>query len=296
MMIMSNKGNPRIEVQPFVPALAEGDQGLLPLVGGKGANLGEMMRIGLPVPPGFCVTTMAYARVAAEAQIDLLIGEMEQTPANSTERLAALASQIRDRIESISFPAGVADAITAAYRQLGDDVSVAVRSSATAEDLPQAAFAGQQDTFLNMTGSEAVLDAVQRCWASLWTDRAIAYRKRQKIDQQTVKIAVVVQRMIPAEVAGVMFTANPINGARDEMVVDASPGLGEAIVSGLVTPDHFVLAKRLGRVKERQLGRREVIIQARPGGGTERVEWSASVDMPTLSGRALRQLPLGSDH
>jgi pyruvate,water dikinase len=258
-----------IVAQPIVLPIAEVDRGFLPLVGGKGANLGEMTRARLPVPPGFCVTPVAYARVAAEAHIEPLIAELEHMPSDLTESLSTHASNIRGLIESTPIPASIADAITAAYQQLGDGVPVAVRSSATAEDLPEAAFAGQQDTFLNVVRAEALLDAVRRCWASLWTDRAIVYRERQKIDQQTAKLAVVVQRMVAAEVAGVLFTANPVTGARDEIVVDASPGLGEAIVSGLVTPDHFVLDKRSGRVKERQLGQREVIIRARSGGGTE---------------------------
>ncbi|HET7090818.1 MAG TPA: PEP/pyruvate-binding domain-containing protein [Anaerolineae bacterium] len=175
-------------------------------MGGKGANLGEMVRARLPVPPGFCITTIAYTRVAAQAQIESLAVELAQMPARSIERLAAQASRIRDLIEATPIPADIADTITAAYRQLGDGVPVAVRSSATAEDLPGAAFAGQQDTYLNVVGAVALLDAVRRCWASLWTDRATAYRERQEIDQRTVKIAVIVQRMVPAEVAGVLFT------------------------------------------------------------------------------------------
>src|SRR5205807_3134720 len=177
---------------------------------------------------------------------------------------------IREAFAGASLPPEVARDILAAYHQL-EQGPVAVRSSATAEDLPEAAFAGQQDTFLNVVGTEALLDAVRRCWASLWSDRAIAYRACQGLDQQTVKLAVVVQRLVAAEVAGVLFTANPVTGARDETVVDASPGLGEAVVSGLVTPDHYVLRKgRWGwRIVERRPGRREVVVQPRVAGGTE---------------------------
>jgi pyruvate,water dikinase len=170
---------------------------------------------------------------------------------------------------------------------------VAVRSSATAEDLPEAAFAGQQDTFLNVVGPEALLDAVRRCWASLWTDRAIAYRARLGLDQTTVKLAVVVQRMVDAEVAGVLFTANPVTGARDEIVIDASPGLGEAVVSGLVTPDHFVLRRRWWgwSIVERRAGWREVVVRPRAEGGTEHVwpEPTATLQ-PALPDHALRRL------
>jgi pyruvate,water dikinase len=146
---------------------------------------------------------------------------------------------------------------------------VAVRSSATAEDLPEAAFAGQQETFLNIIGEKALLDAVRACWASLWSERAILYRAHQNVDQASVKLAVIVQKMVQADVAGVMFTAGPVSGARNELVIDASRF--EAVVSGLVTPDHLVVNKRSLRVKEERLGRREIIIRSKAGGGTEQV-------------------------
>lgn len=152
---------------------------------------------------------------------------------------------------------------------------VAVRSSATAEDLPFASFAGQQDTFLNVVGADEVLDAVRRCWASLWTDRAVAYRESNGIDHAAVRIAVVVQVMVEAEVAGVMFTANPITGRRREAVIDASPGLGEAVVSGAVNPDRFVVDLATSRVLDRHEGDKTVAIRSLPGGGTERVETEA---------------------
>src|SRR5205085_2269538 len=142
----------------------------------------------------------------------------------------------------------------AADHQLGDDAPVAVRSSATAEDLPTASFAGQQETFLNVVGSAAVLDAVRRCWASLWTGRAVAYRATNGIDHRAVQLAVVIQEMVQSSVAGVMFTANPLTGRRRQAVIDASPGLGEAVVSGAVTPDHFVVNLDTGAIEERQLG------------------------------------------
>ena len=162
-------------------------------------------------------------------------------------------------------PADLRTEITNAYAALGTG-PVAVRSSATAEDLPGAAFAGQQDTYLNVVGEAAVIDAVQRCWGSLWTERAIAYRSRIKIDSADVRIAVVVQPMINAEVAGVMFTADPVSGDRETIVVDASSGLGEAVVSGLVTPDHYALDGR-GLIRDYRPGRREVIVSSVPGGG-----------------------------
>jgi phosphohistidine swiveling domain-containing protein len=255
----------------------------LDLAGGKGANLGELVKAGFPVPRGFVVTTDAYELMLKESGLGRTIAAaLEEGPtAGATIREAFLAAGVPPEIEQ---------EIVEAYRDLLG--AVAVRSSATAEDLPEAAFAGQQDTFLNISDEQALLDAVRRCWASLWTDRAIAYRERLGIDQQTVKLAVVVQQMVPAEVAGVMFTANPITGARDEIVIDASPGLGEAVVSGQVTPDRFVLRKRWWgwSIVERRPGKREVVIRARSGGGTEHLEGSGAVDVPAPPDRALRRL------
>ncbi|MBI4788061.1 MAG: phosphoenolpyruvate synthase [Chloroflexi bacterium] len=249
--------------------------------GGKGANLGELVNANLPVPPGFVLTTAGYARFVAQNRLDTTVARVlgEQT---------GNGAAIRDAFERAAIPSKVVRAISAAYDALGRG-PVAVRSSATAEDLPEAAFAGQQETFLNVVGTTELLDAVRRCWGSLWGDRAIAYRARLKLDQQTVKLAVVVQKMVEPEFAGVMFTANPVSGARDEIVIDANPGLGEAIVSGLVTPDHFVLRKqRLGwKIAERQAGRREVVIRSRAGGGTEHVAGRDAADLPN---RALRDL------
>lgn len=252
--------------------------------GGKGANLGELVRAGFPVPPGFVVTTAAYDWFVAHNGLgETIHGALRDVPGTG--------ATIRAAFEGAPIPPEVERSILAGYRQLGQG-PVAVRSSATAEDLPGAAFAGQQDTYLNIVGPDALLAAVRRCWASLWTDRAIAYRERQGVDQRTVKLAVVVQRMVAAEAAGVMFTANPVTGARAEIVVDASPGLGEAVVSGLVTPDHLVLRKRRWgwSIAERRAGRREVIVRARAGGGTEHVEGTAARDIPALPDRALQRL------
>ncbi|MFV0373411.1 PEP/pyruvate-binding domain-containing protein [Microbacterium sp.] len=215
----------------------------LALAGGKGANLGELIAAGFDVPAGFVVTTAAYRAAIA--------------PLDEVDAHAVAAAAV---------PAAVDTALRAAYAEL-DGGPVAVRSSATAEDLPGAAFAGQQDTFLGIVGDEALRDAVRRCWASLWTDRAIAYRERLRIPPESVAIAVVVQRMVPADYAGVMLTADPVTGARDRVVIDASPGLGEAVVSGLVTPDHAVVDEA-DRVVAHTRGRRETVIRAAANGGT----------------------------
>jgi rifampicin phosphotransferase len=258
------------------------------LAGGKGANLGALSRLKVPVPAGFVITTPAYETFLAHNRLQHAI--------DRGLKAAAPANAIQPSFRVAVIPDDVAQSILAAYQELKGG-TVAVRSSATAEDLPQAAFAGQQDTYLNIVGDEALLDAVRSVWASLWTERAIAYRKRLGIDQQQVRIAVVVQCMVTAEAAGVLFTANTVTGARDEMIIDASPGLGEAVVSGEVTPDHFVLRKhRLRwRIVERQMGRHEVTIRPRVGGGTERIRASTTISEPVLSDRALQRLvQLGS--
>ena len=225
----------------FVVQLADFGQADLTQAGGKGANLGELVRAGLPVPDGFVVTTDAYSGVISPP--DLKISELAA---------AGQGAAIRTAVEAITMPTDIRTAIADAYARLGAG-PVAVRSSATAEDLPGAAFAGQQDTYLNVVGEAAVIDAVRRCWASLWTDRAIAYRSRMKIDPDDVTIAVVVQRMINADFAGVMFTADPVSGDRETIMIDASTGLGEAVVSGLVSPDHYPLDDQ-GQIRSFQPG------------------------------------------
>ncbi|WP_448618548.1 PEP/pyruvate-binding domain-containing protein [Geodermatophilus sp. URMC 65] len=228
----------------------------LALAGGKGANLGELVRAGFPVPDAVVISTAAYTHVVESAGLAATIHAGLRSGDAAGIRTAFEVATIPDRLQA---------EIVEAYALLGGG-PVAVRSSATAEDLPGAAFAGQQDTYLNVVGEAALLEAVHRCWGSLWTERAIAYRDRRGVDQAGVQIAVVVQRMVPAEHAGVMFTANPVTGARDEVVIDASSGLGEAVVAGLVTPDHYVLDAR-GAFRQRSAGRREVVIRGMDGGG-----------------------------
>lgn len=253
--------------------LAALDRGSLPLAGGKAANLGELLRAALPVPPGFCVTTATYALVAAQAGLDDLLESIAATSLEDAVTLVQLAGQVRQRLLAAPIPETVAQAVTAAYHALGGDgaLPVAVRSSATAEDLPDASFAGQQDTYLNIVGEQALLDAVRRCWASLWTDRAVSYRATNGIDPRGVQLAVVVQQLVDAAVAGVLFTANPLTGHRHQMVIDASPGLGEAVVSGAVNPDQFVVNRATGEIIERRLGDKRVVIRVQPGGGTQHI-------------------------
>ncbi len=244
----------------------------LPLVGGKGANLGELARAGLPVPPGFCVTTAAYRRfLEASGQTNRLYALLDDIRPDDIEHARQLAQQVRESLLRTPLPDDVAQAILSAWRALGSEHPYAVRSSATAEDLPDASFAGQQETYLNVQGEEALLETVHRAWVSLFTDRAILYRLQQGFDHRRVALAVVVQRMIPADKSGVLFTADPVSGHRYTMVINASFGLGEAIVSGLVTPDTYRLDKRTGRVVRREIAEKTLAILPQPEGGTREV-------------------------
>jgi rifampicin phosphotransferase len=269
----------------------------LSLAGGKGANLGELLRAGFDVPSGFVVTTEAYDLwLESDSLQPRLPKLLDSLKSGDFAALTQTSQEIREILKRVPVPVLVAQKILDAYHRLGNS-PVAVRSSATAEDLPGAAFAGQQETFLNIVGEAALLDAVRACWASLWSERAVLYRARQNVEQTTVKLAVVVQQMVPADVAGVMFTANPVSGARDEILIDASPGLGEAVVAGMVTPDHFVLGKKRKRIQEQRIGRKEIIIRPKAGGGTEQVFPAAEeLTSAALSPAAIRKLAqLGMD-
>ncbi|HEY7199315.1 MAG TPA: PEP/pyruvate-binding domain-containing protein, partial [Candidatus Dormibacteraeota bacterium] len=216
-----------------IDAVSMGD---VDAVGGKGASLGALTRAGFSVPDGFILTTEAYALAARAARLD------PRDPGAGAERLRTSA-----------VPDAVAAAAREAYAALGGG-PVAVRSSATAEDLPGASFAGQQDSYLDVAGEAALLDAVRRCWASLWNERAIAYRRANAVDDAGVAIAVVVQRMVDASVAGVLFTADPITGRRRHAAIDAVAGLGDRLVSGAVDPEHYAVDAAAGRVAARPAG------------------------------------------
>jgi pyruvate,water dikinase len=226
--------------------------------GGKAANLGELTRAGLPVPPGFVVLTEAYRAYIAEhqmhEQITALAAAASDDPAGYDEAAAQIKALFEDEVSDT-----LRTEIAEAYAALGEDVPVAVRSSATAEDLQEASFAGQQDTFLNVRGLDDLLVAVGDCWASLWTARAMAYRARQGIDPATVSLAVVVQQMVDAESAGVMFTANPSNGRRDETVISAAWGLGESVVSGAVNTDNIVVRTSDGTIVSNEIADKAVM-------------------------------------
>jgi rifampicin phosphotransferase len=276
---------PRGKQPELVVDLADIYPDMLPVAGGKAVNLGEMLRAGLPVPPGVCVTTEAYSQIASAAAIDF--DALAQADSANVE---LLARQVREALMAVPMPASIAHSILEAYGGLGSNVPVAVRSSATAEDLPNASFAGQQDTYLHIIGGTEVMDAVRRCWASLWTERAVVYRSTNGIDHRAVRIAVVIQRMIESKIAGVLFTANPVTGRRRQAVIDANPGLGEAVVSGAVNPDHFVVNTDTGEIVEQRLGEKRIEVRPLPGGGTETIEGTYEGERSCITDVQIRAL------
>ncbi len=244
-------------------------------VGGKGANLGELTQAGFCVPPGFCVTTRAFGKFVAKAQqaINARLVTLEPT---DLEQLRRAGHVVRADLDREPLPAEVEDAILRAWQVLGETHAYAVRSSATAEDLPHASFAGQQDTYLNVKGRDALLASVKRCFISLFTDRAILYRAQNGIDPREVALSAVVQRMVEPEVSGILFTADPVMGNRKIVSIDASFGLGEALVSGIVTADLYQVDKRTHCIIKRQIADKHVAIRSLVAGGTEQVALSDS--------------------
>jgi pyruvate,water dikinase len=227
-------------------------------VGGKGASLARMAAASLPIPAGFHITTDAYRRYVEENRLgERILAEVAAVNENNTAGEAS--ARIQSLMEAGTMPGEIAAAIRRGYEELGADTPVAVRSSATAEDLPEMSFAGQLETYLNVRGGDAVIEAVKRCWASLWTERAIDYRQRQGIGAEKTGMAVLVQRLVPAQAAGVAFTANPVTGSCDEVIINAAWGLGEAVVSGRVTPDTIVIDKRSGEIASQEIADKEVM-------------------------------------
>lgn len=240
----------------------------LALVGGKGANLAKLAQAGFPVPGGFLITTQAYQEFVQANDLTAAIQTaLQGAKLDDPATLEVLSAEIRQRFRDGLMPVALADAIRSTYQHLGLP-AVAVRSSATAEDLPEMSFAGQQDTYLNVLGEDALLQAVVNCWGSLWTARAIGYRSRNGIPHAEVALSVVVQQMVQSEASGVLFTANPLTGNRAETVIDATLGLGEALVSGQVEPDHYIVDSRSGRILQKTLGAKALAIRGQSGGGT----------------------------
>ncbi len=244
------------------------NQTTLPLVGGKGANLGELMRIdGVEVPDGFCVTTNAYKQaVTYNPAFERLFRQLSALKSDDRKAINEMGEAIRNAIEEIPVPKPIMDEVRESLKNNDRIQPYAIRSSATAEDLPDFSFAGQHDTYLNIIGEESVLNHIRKCWASLFTDRAITYRLKNKFGHSKVYLAVVVQKMIFPDTAGIMFTANPLNGNRTVLSIDAGFGLGESLVSGLVTPDNYNV--RDGKIIGKRISPKTLGIYASTGGGT----------------------------
>ncbi len=268
----------------YVLGLREIDQTQVEVVGGKGAHLGELSRIqGIRVPAGYCVTTDAFRRIMEDApSIDDRLDRLSRLNPDDREAIRTLSAEIRRILEGVAIPDDLAAAITRALARLGEQAAYAVRSSATAEDLPAASFAGQQDTYLNVVGPAAVLQHVSRCWASLFTERAVTYRLRNGFDHRKVHMAVVVQQMVFPQAAGILFTADPVTGNRKVVSVEASFGLGEALVSGRVNADVFEV--RDGEVVAKAVAIKRRAIHASPAGGThEQPIEPAQQEQPALT-------------
>ncbi len=256
-------------MNPYVLGFQKIDKTKLAWVGGKGANLGELSTIpGIQVPEGFCVTTEAYKEIIGNnEEFNSLLDQLSLLKADNREGIGEISAKIRTGIEGIAIPKGIDMEIARHLEQLGEQNAYAVRSSATAEDLPMASFAGQQDTYLNIIGKEAVMRHISKCWASLFTDRAVTYRIQNGFDHRKVHLSVVIQRMVFPQAAGIMFTADPITSNRKVASIDASYGLGEALVSGLVNPDIYKV--REGRIADKKISTKKLAIYTLEKGGTE---------------------------
>lgn len=279
----------------YVWDLNEADGAPVAAVGGKGAHLATLSRIeGIRVPDGFCVTTDAFRRVVgSDPAVAAQLERLADVDPDDREAVRTLSAEIRRTIEGLALPDDLVAAVNGALARHNENAAYAVRSSATAEDLPTASFAGQQDSYLNVVGPAAVLRHIGRCWASLFTERAVTYRRRGGIDHRTVHMAVVVQRMVFPQASGILFTADPVTGNRGDATVDAGFGLGEALVSGLVNPDVFTV--RDGEITARSIAAKERAVEALAGGGTREVAVDARRrEEPALTdGQVLELVRLG---
>lgn len=255
-------------MKPYVLEFREIDKTKQMVVGGKGMNLGECSRIdGILVPEGFCVTTKAFKRVIGENdELHQLLDQLAVQKVDERKRISEISRKIRELIEGIEIDKGIEEDIDRCLLTFGFEHAYAVRSSATAEDLPFASFAGQQDTYLNIKGKDAILQHISKCWASLFTDRAVIYRMQNGFDHRKVYLSVVIQRMIFPQASGILFTADPVSSNRKVLSIDASFGLGEALVSGLVSADNYKVQE--GRVVEKKISTKKLAIYARKEGGT----------------------------
>ncbi|MEJ3738577.1 phosphoenolpyruvate synthase [Bacillus tropicus] len=275
----------------FVLDFQEIEKGQLSLVGGKGLNLGELSNIqGIQVPEGFCVTTVGYEKaIEQNEELQTLLQQLTKLKREDRAQIGEMSKEIREVIMAVQIPSDVVEAVAHYLSRFGNEHAYAVRSSATAEDLPYASFAGQQDTYLNIIGKEAILQHVRKCWASLFTERAVMYRMQNGFEHNQVSICVVVQKMVFPEASGILFTADPITSSRKILSIDASFGLGEALVSGLVSADNYKVKE--GKIVDKVISTKKVAIYALKEGGTETKQInSAQQKIQTLSEQQILQL------
>jgi pyruvate,water dikinase len=278
-------------MSPYVIDIREIDSTTIVVAGGKGANLGEISRIdGIHVPDGFCISTEAFKRMLDETpEMDDLLLRLSSLTTGDRHKISELSGEIRRCIEGIAIPGDIIEEITRFLTRFGAEDAYAVRSSATAEDLPTASFAGQQDTYLNVIGKQAILQQTSKCWASLFTDRAVLYRLQNGFDHRKVQLAVLVQKMVFAQTAGVLFTADPATSNRKVAAINASFGLGEALVSGLVNADSYTV--RDGKVIDKKIPAKKLAIYALAGGGTEQREIAPETqNRPALTDEQILEL------
>ncbi|WPU98727.1 phosphoenolpyruvate synthase [Mucilaginibacter sp. cycad4] len=271
-MIPENKLNPVKKTSAYVLDFQDIDRSMLMTAGGKGANLGELFRIGgIRVPEGFCITTDAYKKIIeTNPELSSLLDELTRLKADERENISGISAKIRMIIERTPICEEIAEEIAGHLARFGEKDAFAVRSSATAEDLPTASFAGQQDTYLNIIGTDAILKHISKCWASLFTDRAVTYRLQNGFHHRKVHLSVVVQQMIFPQAAGILFTADPVTGNRKTLSIDAGFGLGEAMVSGLVNADNYKTCK--GKIIDKKISVKKLAVYALKDGGTQEKE------------------------
>ena len=256
----------------YVIDFQEIDKSKSMIAGGKGANLGELSGIeGIRVPDGFCVTTETYKEIIDDnKELNSLLNELVVLKIDNRKSINEISAKIRAKIEEISIPVNVIEEITSHLAKFDAKDPFAVRSSSTAEDLPEASFAGQQDTYLNIIGKEEILKHISKCWASLFTDRAVTYRLQNRFDHRQVYLSVIVQRMVSPQASGILFTADPVTSNRKVLSIDAGFGLGEALVSGLVSPDNYKV--RDGEIIDKVIATKKLAIYGRKEGGTETLQ------------------------
>ncbi|MCM3127107.1 phosphoenolpyruvate synthase [Paenibacillus provencensis] len=256
-------------MDPLVLGFQEMDEQQLRLVGGKGLNLGELTKVqGVKVPDGFCITTVGYQTALSQNKVyHALLNQLAMLTVEDRDQIGEICKEIRNTIMAAGIPSDVEEATAQYLSKLGEEYAYAVRSSSTAEDLPHASFAGQQDTYLNVIGTEAILQHIRQCWASLYTDRAVMYRMQNGFDHSQVKISVIVQRMVFPEASGILFTADPVTSNRKLLTIDASYGLGEALVSGIVSADGYKV--RDEEIVDKKIATKKLAVYGRAEGGTE---------------------------